>query len=762
MLEPLKTLRLIFQEASDLQQPLQLLELIVSRVQTAMGAEVCSVYLMNEETDELVLMATRGLDPASVGKVRLPRGEGLVGQIARQQCLLNVPEASAHPSFRYFPETGEESFHSFLGAPIISFRRLLGVIVVQRAQAVAFSDEQEAFLITVAAQLSGTIREVLDKTSLSSAKVAGDESLQSNLKYRGVKGSTGLAIGTLHWVSHTHQLAEAREGHCEDANAEIERFRTALNQAKQELKAGGERMENALPKDVQALFGVYRVIMDDRELAAEIESHIRAGWNAQTALRKTMESHARIFENMDDAYLRAKAEDIRHIGERVYACLLGNEKREPLPARGSVILIGRNLSIADVAQVPPSRLSGIICTGGSSLSHLAILANALGVPAVMGIGDVKASLVHGQEAVIDGYRAQVIFNPVANLRKEYRKLAQQEKKLVSGLSDLRDLPAMTPDGFRVRLMANTGLLADITPGLLHGAEGVGLYRSEIPFMVHESFPSEEEQVAIYRRVLEAYAPRMVSMRTLDIGGDKPLPYYAINEGNPFLGWRGIRFTLDNTSIFLSQIRAMLKASIGLENLKILLPMVTQIDEVKEFRLLLNEALGQLKADGLAVRTPEVGAMIEVPSMTHVLDQLARHVQMISIGSNDFTQYLLAVDRNNPKVSDLYDWLNPAVLRSLAGTIKAARRYRLEVSLCGEMASDPVAVLLLVGMGLDNLSLSAYNLPKTKWVIRTVPKSECDKLLAKAVKTENSAETRRLLEGTLDRYGLGGLIRAGAR
>jgi phosphoenolpyruvate-protein phosphotransferase len=762
MLEPLKTLRLIFQEAADLQQPAQLLELIVSRVQTAMGADVCSVYLLNEETAELVLMATRGLDPASVGKVRLPMGEGLVGLIARQQCLLNLADADLHPSYRFFPETGEECFPSFLGAPIISFRHLLGIIVVQRAERGQFSDEQEAFLITVAAQLSGTIRDILQKTSLSRASSAGAESLQTNLKYKGVKGSTGMAMGTLHWVSHTHALSEAKEDHCTDIEAEKHKFRNALDLARQELKAGGERMQSSVPKDVQALFGVYRLIMDDRELASEIEGHIQLGWNAATALRKTMESHARIFENMDDAYLRAKAEDIRHIGERVYACLMGNEKRSPLPPRGNIILIGRNVSIADVAQFPPGRLAGLVCTGGSSLSHLAILANALGIPAVMGIGDIKASLVHGHEAVIDGYRAQVIFNPVPNLRKEYRKLALQEKKLVSGLTDLRDLPAMTPDGFRVRLLANTGLLADITPGLLNGAEGVGLYRSEIPFMVHESFPSEEEQVAIYRRVLEAYAPRMVSMRTLDIGGDKPLPYFTITEDNPFLGWRGIRFSLDNTSIFLSQIRAMLKASIGLENLKILLPMVSQVEEVKAFRGLLNQALDQLKASGLAVRTPEVGAMIEVPSMIHVIDQLARYVQLISIGSNDYTQYLMAVDRNNPKVSELYDWLNPAVLRSLNSMIRTARKHQLEVSLCGEMASDPAAVMLLVGMGLDILSLSAYNLPKTKWVIRTVPKSECDRLLTKALKTESPKETRLILEATLDKYGLGGLIRSGAR
>lgn len=762
MLEPLKTLRLIFQEAADLQQPAEVLDLIAARVQSAMRADVCSIYLMAEESSELVLMATLGLDRGSVGKVRLPKGEGLVGHIARQQSVLNLAEAALHPSFRYFPETGEESFRSFLGAPIISFRRLLGVIVVQRTQSKAFSDEEEAFLVTVAAQLAGTIREIVEKSTLRPNAADQEEALPFNLKVKGGKGASGMAFGTLYWVSHDHQLSEVRDHRVEDAIAEVARFRVALGRAKEEFRTGGERMQGTLPKDVVALFGVYRLILEDPELAREIEGHIASGWSAETALRKTVSRHARIFEAMDDEYLQAKADDIRHIGERVFRALSGEPGRAlALPAKGPVLLIGQDISIADVAQIPGNRLAGLISTSGSALSHLAILANALGIPAVMGIGEVKASLLRGQEAVIDGYRALVIFNPVDNLRREYRKLAQQEKKLISGLSHLKELPALTPDGFRVHLLANTGLLADISPGLLHGAEGVGLYRSEIPFLVHESFPSEEEQVQIYRRILEAYAPRPVAMRTLDIGGDKPLPYYEFEESNPFLGWRGIRFTLDNTGIYLTQIRAMLKASAGLGNLRILLPMVSQVEEVIAFRGLLDEALGQLREKGLVIERPPVGAMIEVPSLVHVMDRLAQQVEFVSIGSNDFTQYLMAVDRNNPKVSELYDWLNPAVLRALRQLVQSARRHRIAISLCGEMAADPAAALMLVGMGLDTLSLSAYNLPKIKWVIRTVPHAECERLLRKALRLPDGRSIRTLLEAALDRHGLGGLIRAGA-
>ncbi|WLQ14789.1 phosphoenolpyruvate--protein phosphotransferase [Hahella aquimaris] len=761
MLEPLKILREIFQEAADLHAAKDLSELIVDRVQSAMRADVCSIYLLDETSQELVLMATRGLDPESVGRVRLPVGQGLVGYIAQHQSLMNVDSAEKHPNFKYFPETREERFSAFLGAPIINFRKNIGVIAVQKKEAAYFSDEQEAFVVTIAAQLAGPLSQWVQQDGVFDREVCRDK-FKANLKFRGVKGAAGMAIGRVHWIGKGHDLASAPDREAKDAELEIARFAKALELAKDELNASGERMAGTLPKDVLALFGVYRMILEDQELTTETVNHIHSGLCASSALRKTVEAHARVFEKMDDAYLRAKADDIRHIGNRIYANLRGVDSADVIDVSEPTIIVGNNLSITDVAQFPPEHLVGLVCTSGSSLSHIAILANALGIPAVMGIGDIKPALIENAEAVVDGYRAVVVFNPVDALRKEFKRLAKQEKKLIKGLDELRDLPAQTPDGFRVKLFANTGLLADISPGLLRGAEGVGLYRSEIPFMVHESFPSEEEQVQIYRKVLEAYAPRPVYMRTLDIGGDKNLPYFSFTEENPFLGWRGIRFTLDNTGIFISQIRAMLKAGRYLGNLKILLPMVSRLDEIESFRSLLQEAIGQLKEAGVEVDEPQVGAMIEVPSAMVLLEDLAEMVDFFSIGSNDFTQYMLAVDRNNAKVSDLYDWLNPAVLRSIGRVVKVAKKHGVPVSVCGEMASDPAAVLLLLGMGVEMLSLSAYNLPKTKWVIRSVSHQTAEKLWKKASRMRNEKEIRAMLNEVLDQHGLGGLIRAGSQ
>jgi phosphotransferase system enzyme I (PtsI)/phosphotransferase system enzyme I (PtsP) len=754
-MEPLQALRNIFLEAGALSSADELLQLIVDRVKAATCSDVCSIYLSDTQCEDWVLVATEGLSGSAVGKIRMRSGEGLVGHICKTQHLLNLDNCSKHKSYRYFPESGEEQFSGFLGVPIISFRNMIGVLVVQNLNVRRFSEEEEAFLITIAAQLAGPLLTILQQEKLT-ALVGTNPNDQ--IKVQGIKGAAGISIGKVKFIKPLN-LSLVKDKKSLDSELELASFRRALVTVKLEIQAGEDKLATSLNKEVQALFGVYLMLLENDRIVNDTEVRIADGLTAASALKHTIESHAQAFDDMDDPYLRARAEDIRHLGTKIFSRLNAHSTTVDLPDE-PFILVSRSLSITEIAEFATPLLVGIINMDGSSLSHTAVLANSLGITAVMGIGEILPDKVDNKMAVVDGYRAQVIFNAGDALQQEYLSLSSQEDKLINGLEKLKDLPAQTTDDRCVNLYANTGLLADISPGIERGAEGVGLYRSEIPFMLHDTFPTETEQTEVYRKVLVAYAPRPVYMRTLDIGGDKALPYFPFTEDNPYLGWRGIRFTLDNTSIFLTQIRALLKANINSQNMRIMLPMVSRVEEVDCFLGLLNEAMLQLEGEGLSVTKPSVGVMIEVPSATLILDHLAKRIDFISIGSNDLTQYLLAVDRNNPKVSSLYNFLNPAVIKSIFQVVATAHELQLGVSLCGEMASDPAAVLLLIGMEVDTLSMSAFNLPKVKWVIRSVSQARAKGLLQEVLSLESEAKIRELLEAELISVGLGGLLRAG--
>jgi len=419
--------------------------------------------------------------------------------------------------------------------------------------------------------------------------------------------------------------------------------------------------------------------------------------------------------------------------------------------------MAEEMSVAHLAAVPPEQLAGIVCLRGSALSHVALLARAMGIPAVMGLGDRPLGRFEGSAIIVDGYQGRVYLNPDPATRAEYQRIMTADAKLSAELGGLRDLPAETRDGHRIPLYAKAGLPADLATARAVGAEGIGLYRTEFAFMVRESFPSEEEQLAIYRPILTGFAPRPVVMRTLDIGGDKNLPYFAIAENNPFLGWRGMRFTLDHPDIFLTQLRAMLRANIGLDNLRILFPMITTVEEVDEALRLLTRAERELCEEGHAVTRPQVGIMIEVPSAAWQTEQLARRVDFLSVGTNDLTQYLLAVDRDNARVANLYDSLHPAMLKTIAHIIEHSHRAGRPVNLGGEMASDPGAAVLLLGMGVDGLNPSAVSVPRVKWAIRSFTRDEARELARRALELDTVRQIRRLLDDALRRAGLGEIV-----
>jgi phosphotransferase system enzyme I (PtsP) len=499
-------------------------------------------------------------------------------------------------------------------------------------------------------------------------------------------------------------------------------------------------------------------MLDDDALGNEVIARIRNGLWAQGALAAVGREHVRSFELMQDEYLSERSADIKDLCSRVLFYLQEGEQEET-EYYDDTILLGEELTPSMLAEVPKDKLKGIISIKGSGNSHVAILARTMGIPTVMGAVDLPVSQLDGKEVILDGYKGELIGNPSEAVLERYQTTIKEQDAFMAGLQELISLPCETTDEHRVHLWVNTGLITDVAQSLEQGAEGVGLFRTEVPFLLSERFPSEQEQTRIYREQLEAFAPSMVTMRTLDVGGDKALSYFPIEEENPFLGWRGIRVTLDHPEIFMAQIRAMMRASIGLENLQIMLPMISNVNEVNSAMQLIKRAHRELLQEGMNVRFPPVGVMIELPAAVYQTRALARLVDFVSVGSNDLTQYLLAVDRNNPRVANLYSAFHPAVLHALFQVVQEAQDEGRQACICGEMAGDPGAAVLLMAMGFDILSMNAANLLKVKSVIRSVSLEAAQDLLDQVMQMDDAQMIRSAVDLTLYNAGVDRLLRS---
>ncbi|WP_434457599.1 phosphoenolpyruvate--protein phosphotransferase [Stutzerimonas urumqiensis] len=754
----LGTLRKIVQEVNAAKDLKAALNIIVQRVKEAMGSQVCSVYLLDPESGRFVLMATEGLNKKAIGKVSMSPNEGLVGLVGSREEPLNLEHASEHPRYRYFAETGEERYASFLGAPIIHHRRVMGVLVIQQKERRQFDEGEEAFLVTMSAQLAGVIAHAEATGSIRGLGRQGKGIQEA--RFVGVPGSPGAAVGTALVVLPPADLDVVPDKPIDDIDAELVLFENALASVRADMRELSDRLVNHMRPEERALFDVYLMMLDDSALGGEVRKVIRTGQWAQGALRQVVKDHINRFELMDDAYLRERASDVKDLGRRLLA-YLQQARQQALVYPDQTILVSEELSPSMLAEVPEGKLKGLVSVLGSGNSHVAILARAMGVPTVMGVVDLPYSKVDGIQLIVDGYRGEIITNPGSVLSEQYKALVEQERQLSQGLDVQRGLPCETPDGHRLPLWVNTGLLADVVRAQERGAEGVGLYRTEVPFMIKDRFPSEKEQLAIYREQLQAFHPLPVTMRTLDVGGDKSLSYFPIKEENPFLGWRGIRVTLDHPEIFLVQTRAMLKASEGLNNLRILLPMISGLQELEEALHLIHRAYGEVRDEGTDVEMPPVGVMIEIPAAVYQTRELVRQVDFLSVGSNDLTQYLLAVDRNNPRVADLYDYLHPAVLQALQRVVTDAHAEGKPVSICGEMAGDPAAAVLLMAMGYDSLSMNATNLPKVKWLLRQMPMTTARELLDKVMRIDSPHVIHSVLQLSLSKLGLTRMINPAA-
>ena len=724
------------------------LSVIVSRTREVMSADVCTVYFTDHEQRRHVFAATDGLSPELVGHVQAGFGQGLIGQVADSSHPVNLARVPKELDREFLAQSGSGRYHAFLGVPVTHKRRVQGVLLVRQRKARRFDDADEAFLTTLAAQLGSAIAFAKangEMCSLCRTSTGGSRRLD------GQPGAPGLAVGK-GIVVFAADLQAVPDRIPDEPCAEESRFRQAVASVREEIARIADDLEGTLSSADRALFDAYVLMLDSPEIMDAVVQRIHLGNWAPGALRQTIETHAQRFELMDDTYLRERAMDVRELGTRLLLRLQGTSARlEDCPPDS--ILIGRRISAIDLGLVPPGRIQGIISAEGSALSHVAIIARALGLPAVVGVADLPLSSLDGQEIIVDGNNGKLYLRPDPALRQAFTSLIEDEHALSESLASMRGLPTQTLDGVKVALYTNTGLTAELSLATASDSAGIGLFRSELPFMRYGRFPSEQEQIELYREVLEAVAPRPVNLRTLDAGGDKPLSYLKIAESNPALGWRGIRLTLDHPEIFLTQLRAALRADIGLGNLRLLLPMISDVGDVEQALLLLDQAERQLLEEGFAVTRPKIGVMIEVPAAIYQLEQLARRVDFLSVGTNDLSQYLLATDRNNPRVSRRLDHGHPALLHALQLIVHACKSAGKPVTVCGEMANDPGCALLLLGMGFDGLSISATAIPRVKWAIRSVSVARMKTLAEQALRLDRPEHIHRLLEQALRDAGL---------
>lgn len=686
---------------------------VVRLVANEMVAEVCSIYLLRAG-EVLELFATQGLNPSAVHRTRLRVGEGLVGDIAAHGRPLALDDAQHHPQFAYRPETGEEIYHSLAGVPILRAGRVLGVLAVQNRTRRQYDEEEIETLQTIAMVLAELVSAGHIVSPNEVQQVDGIGLLP--LRVDGVQLTPGVAIGRA--VLHEPRIVIHRVV-AEDVAQEQERFQEALHGVREDV----DRMLEA--HDMQSgeqreILETFRMFVDDRGWMERVREAIGSGLTAEAGVQRAFDDVRTRLGQSTDPYIRERLSDLQDLSNRLLLRLTGRAAADPSSLPDDMIVVARDMGPAELLDYDRTRLRGVVLEEGSALSHVAIVARALDIPVVGRAPDVLSRVEAGDAIVVDGDNAQVLVRPAEDVLQTVHAAidahAERRRKYVA----LRDLPPTTRDQARISLNMNAGLLIDLQHLEETGADGVGLYRTEIPFMVRSEFPDVDAQAWLYGRVLDLADGRPVTFRTLDVGGDKVLPYLgAFGDENPAMGWRAIRIGLDRPAMLRRQLRALIQAANG-RPLSIMFPMIAEVAELLSARRLLDLELGRAKRRGQVM--PErlrVGVMFEVPALAWQLDSLLRHVDFISVGTNDLLQFLYAADRGNSRLAGRYDSLSPALLRLLHFVVETVRPAGVDVAVCGEMAGRPVEALALLAIGVRSLSMSPGAIGPVKAMVRSL-------------------------------------------
>jgi len=721
----MRRLREIMAEPGDGQSRL---DKIVRQIAGVMVAEVCSIYLKRQD-GSLELFATEGLKPEAVHNTRMKRGEGLVGRCAEMNMTINESEASSHPSFSYRPETGEEIYHSLLAVPVQRSGQVLGVLVIQNRMVKDYSDEDVEVMQTTAM----VVAEQLVSGAVAGAGTALEISKSLSARIEGEGISEGIALGRV--VLHEPRIV-VTQLMSDDPAVDLARLDTAIADLRASLDDMLDHENLAGAGEHRDVLEAYRMFAHDKGWHRRLREAVEGGLTAEAAVERVQNGTRARMHRQNDPLWRERQRDLDDLSDRLMRILAGRQGlTDPANLPADTILVARTMGTAELLDYDRTKLRGLVVEDGSSQSHVAIVAKALGIAAVGQAEGVVDRVNAGDAIIVDAVGGEVHLRPSPEMVAAYADKVRFRARRQKQYEALRDVPAVTRDGVKIALYMNAGLLVDMPHLAESGAVGVGLFRTELQFMLSHTLPRLERQLATYKAVVDIAGDKPVVFRALDIGGDKVLPYLRqTKEENPAIGWRAIRMSLDRPALFRTQVRAFLRAAAGRE-LSIMIPMVSEAEEMVLVRALIDKEHELMKRRGFEAPTKvRVGAMLEVPALLFQLDALMPKVDFISVGSNDLLQFLFAADRTNAQVASRYDCLSVAPLRALKMLVKAGKKYKVPVTLCGEMAGRPLEALALIGLGFRAVSMAPASIGPVKTMILSLDAAKVEAYMDERLKT----------------------------